>query len=96
VCNFFGPPNNIILTHSSRAGHENSYKFGRQIEKARVESQPIVTIEATLQLTIPALIKSSTKDLWNQELKMKKWYTIKVNLTKVPDINSFVSVGFPA
>jgi len=34
--------------------------------------------------------------LWNQELKMKKWYTIKVNLTKVPDINSFVSVGFPA
>ena len=74
----------------------NKYYFKRQIEKAWVESQPIVTIEATLQLTIPALIKSSTKDLWNQELEMKKWYTIKVNLTKVPDINSFVSVGFPA
>ena len=35
----------------------------RQIVKAWVESQPIVTNEATLQLTIPALFKSSTKDL---------------------------------
>ena len=74
----------------------NTYYGNRQIEKVRVESQPIVTIEATLQLTIPALIKSSTKDLKNQGLEMKKWYTIKVNLTKVPDINSFVLVGFPA
>ena len=65
--------------------HGNRYLLERQIEKARVESQPIVTIEATLQLTIPALIKSSTKDLWNQGLMMKKWYTIKVNLTKVPE-----------
>ena len=65
--------------------HGNRYLLERQIEKARVESQPIVTIEATLQLTIPALIKSSTKDLWNLGLRMKKWYTIKVNLTKVPD-----------
>ena len=30
---------------------------------SRVESQLIVTNEATLQLTIPASIKSSTKDL---------------------------------
>ena len=77
-------------THTNLVGHrkqenENRWKFGRQIEKARVESQPIVTIEATLQLTIPALIKSSTKDLWNLGLRMKKWYTMKVNLTKVPD-----------
>ena len=83
-------------TFGSILCHENRYKLARQIEKARVESQPIVTIEATLQLTIPALIKSSTKDLKNQGLEMKKWYTIKVNLTKVPDINSFVLVGFPA
>ena len=65
--------------------HGNRYLLERQIEKARVESQPIVTIEATLQLTIPALIKSSTKDLCNLGLKMKEWYTIKVNLTKVPE-----------
>ena len=42
---------------------KNNYFSVGQIDKGRVESQPIVTIEATLQLTIPALIKSSTKDL---------------------------------
>ncbi len=55
----------------------NKYYFIRQIEKAWVESQPIVTNEATLQLTIPALIKSSTKDLKLKSLRDEKRYTQK-------------------
>ena len=94
--NFFLSLTQDTLRTSMIFKHGNRYLLERQIEKARVESQPIVTIEATLQLTIPALIKSSTKDLKNQGFEMKKWYTIKVNLTKIPDINSFVLVGFPA
>ena len=75
----------------------NKYYFKRQIEKAWVESQPIVTNEATLQLTIPALIKSSTKDLKLKSLMMRKGIPKRVNLTKDSKSPiSFVPVGFPA
>ena len=75
----------------------DKYYLKRQIEKAWVESQPIVTNEATLQLTIPALIKSSTKDLKLKSVMMRKGIPKRVNLTKHSKSPiSFVPVGFPA
>ena len=57
----------------------------------------IVTNEATLQLTIPASIKSSTKDLANTKTYDEEMVYQKVNLTKVQvKVISFVPVGFLA
>ena len=85
------------VTNTVTRSINNKYYFARQIEKAWVESQPIVTNEATLQLTIPALIKSSTKDLKLKSLMMRKGIPKRVNLTKDSKSPiSFVPVGFPA
>ena len=49
---------------------------------SQVESQRIVTNEATLPLTIPAFFKSSTKDLNRLSAEDEEWYTTRVILTQ--------------
>ena len=49
--------------YMSRSFNKESNQFKKANQRKRVESQPIDTNEASLQLTIPGSFKSSTKDL---------------------------------